>query len=139
MATNKEKYQTICNRVVLTRGSWALERFVEDAIDHHMDDQTGKLVALRLTEYYELLDRLKVFPGGLAMLSPFPGMETFLQGTQPQPQGNGTASPPTGHGQKKFEDDEDEDEDEHGGPGSGTNVADTSFDDDIDNQWSSNQ
>jgi len=137
MATNKEKYQTICNRVVLTRGSWALERFVEDAVTHHMDDQTGKLVALRLTEYYELLDRLKVFPGGLAMLSPFPGIEAFPQG--PQPQGNGTASPPTGHGQKKFEDDEDEDEDEHGGPGSGTNVADTSFDDDIDNQWSSNQ
>ena len=132
MATNKEKYQTICNRVVLTRGSWALERFVEDAIDHHMDDQTGKLVALRLTEYYELLDRLKVFPGGLAMLSPFPGMEAFLQGTQPQ--GNGNASPQPVSGQKKFEDDEDEDE--HDGTGSGTDAADTSFNDDIDNQWS---
>ena len=134
MATNKEKYQTICNRVVLTRSSWALERFVEDAVTHHMDDQTGKLVALRLTEYYELLERLKVFPGGLAMLSPFPGMEAFLQGTQPQ--GNGNASPQPVSGQKKFEDDEDEDEDEHDGTGSGTNVADTSFNDDIDNQWS---
>ena len=104
MATNKEKYQTICNRVVFARGSWALDRFIEDAVKHHMDDQTGKLVALRLTEYYELLDRLNILPGGLAMLSPFPGMES-QQGLSAQ--GNGNV--PTGRSGKTVEDD-DEDE-----------------------------
>ena len=124
MATNKEKYQTLCNRVVFARGSWALDRFIEDAVKHHMDDQTGKLVALRLTEYYELLDRLNILPGGLAMLSPFPGMES-QQG--PSAQGNGNV--PTGQSGKTVEDD---DEDEQSTSASTTG---TGIDDDVDEQW----
>ena len=124
MATNKEKYQTICNRVVFARGSWALDRFIDDAVKHHMDDQTGKLVALRLTEYYELLDRLSILPGGLAMLSPFPGMDG-QQGLSAQ--GNGTV--PTGRSGKTVEDD-DEDEQSSSASSSGTGI-----DDDVLDQW----
>jgi hypothetical protein len=58
MPQNTEKYFYI-NRVGLLRGSWALEKFEKDAERHHMEDQPGKLAALRLTEYYELLDRLE--------------------------------------------------------------------------------
>ncbi len=123
MATNKEKYQTICNRVVLTRGSWALDRFIADAVNHHMDDQAGKLVALRLTEYYELLDRLNIMPGGLAMISPFPG----LDGQQGPPQGNGKA--PVGRGAKQFEDDEDVQS------STGATNTNESIDDDVLDQW----
>ena len=51
--TGKYQYFT----VGLERDSWALERFKADAKKHHMSDQPGKLIALRLTEYYELLER----------------------------------------------------------------------------------
>ena len=71
MATS-DKYTSICGRVSLMRNSWALQRFVDDAEMHHMDDQPGKLVALRLTEYYEIVERLKMLPGGLAVLSALP-------------------------------------------------------------------
>ena len=57
MPQNPEKYFYV-NRVGLLRGSWALKKFQEDAREHHMEDQPGKLVALRLTEYYELIERL---------------------------------------------------------------------------------
>jgi hypothetical protein len=57
MAQNPEKYYYI-NRVGLIRGSWAHKKFEADAAKHHMEDQPGKLVALRLTEYYELLERM---------------------------------------------------------------------------------
>ncbi len=92
MATNKEKYQTICNRVGLGRDSWALERFIADCVNHHMDDQPGKLVALRLTEHYELLDRLNILPGGLAMISPVMVTETPGNGPVSVPSSGGRAS-----------------------------------------------
>lgn len=123
MATNKEKYQTICNRVVLTRGSWALERFVEDAVNHHMDDQAGKLVALRLTEYYELLDRLNVLPGGLALISPMPEID----GGQ---QGNGKAPAVRSAAKQR---DEEEDEDEQGS--TSTPNTNGGIDDAVLDQW----
>jgi hypothetical protein len=55
MPKDTEKYQYFT--VGLERDSWALERFKADAKKHHMSDQPGKLIALRLTEYYELLER----------------------------------------------------------------------------------
>jgi hypothetical protein len=51
MPKDREKYRYI--DVGLERGSWALVMFEEDARRHHMSDQPGKLIALRLTEYYE--------------------------------------------------------------------------------------
>jgi hypothetical protein len=52
MPKDREKYRYI--DVGLERGSWALAMFEEDARRHHMSDQPGKLMALRLTEFYEL-------------------------------------------------------------------------------------
>ena len=125
MAKNSEKYQVICTRVGLLRDSWALDRFIEDAVKHHMDDQPGKLVALRLTEYYELLERLNVFPGGLAMLSPFPGIEGV------QSQGNGNVSTASHRSAKTVEGDDDEGEQSST---AATNTGD-SIDDDVLDQW----
>ena len=51
MPKDREKYRYI--EVGLERGSWALTMFEEDARRHYMSDQPGKLMALRLTEYYE--------------------------------------------------------------------------------------
>ena len=121
MAKNSEKYQVICTRVGLLRDSWALDRFIDDAVKHHMDDQPGKLVALRLTEYYELLERLNVFPGGLAMLSPFPGMEAV--------QGNGSISTTASRSAATVEEDEGEQSST-----AATNTGD-SIDDDVLDQW----
>ena len=58
--TGKYQYFT----VGLERDSWALERFKADAKKHHMSDQPGKLIALRLTEYYELITQ----PDGTPLL-----------------------------------------------------------------------
>lgn len=99
MAQNTEKYFYI-NRVGLLRDSWAHKRFERDAKDHHMEDQPGKLVALRLTEYYELLERL----GGVW---PVPGSP--LTGVVAAANGANGKSPLPGQGrQDTLEEDEDE-------------------------------
>ena len=67
MGVNTKKYEYI-NRVGLVKGSWALQMFQADAELHHMLDQPGKLVALRLTEYYELKESMKV-GGGAATIA----------------------------------------------------------------------
>ena len=51
MARNPKQYQYVT--VGLKRDSWALEQLNADAQQHHMSKQLGKLIALRLTEYYE--------------------------------------------------------------------------------------
>jgi hypothetical protein len=52
MPKDRERYRYI--DVGLERGSWALAMFEEDAKRHQMSDQPGKLITVRLTEYYEL-------------------------------------------------------------------------------------
>jgi hypothetical protein len=52
MPKDREKYRYV--DVGLERGSWTLMMFEEDARRHQMSDQPGKLITLRLTEYYEL-------------------------------------------------------------------------------------
>jgi hypothetical protein len=52
MPKDRERYRYI--DVGLERGSWTLMMFEEDARKHQMSDQPGKLITLRLTEYYEL-------------------------------------------------------------------------------------
>jgi hypothetical protein len=52
MPKDRERYRYI--DVGLERGSWTLAMFEEDARRHQMSDQPGKLITLRLTEYYEL-------------------------------------------------------------------------------------
>jgi hypothetical protein len=52
MPKDREKYRYV--DVGLERGSWTLAMFEEDARRHQMSDQPGKLMIVRLTEYYEL-------------------------------------------------------------------------------------
>jgi hypothetical protein len=63
MPKDPKRYHYIT--IGLLRDSWALEQFLADAELHHMTDQLGKLAALRLTEYYELVDKGAVLVGSL--------------------------------------------------------------------------
>ena len=53
MPKDTEKYQYFT--VGLLKSSFALEALNADAAKHHMVEQPAKLIALRLTEYYDLL------------------------------------------------------------------------------------
>jgi hypothetical protein len=56
MPKDTEKYQYFT--VGLLKSSFALEALKADAAKHHMVEQPAKLIALRLTEYYDLLARV---------------------------------------------------------------------------------
>ena len=56
MPKDSEKYQYFT--VGLLKSSFALEALKADAAKHHMVEQPAKLIALRLTEYYDLLARV---------------------------------------------------------------------------------
>ena len=46
----------------ILKESSALEALKQDALKHHMIDQPGQLIALRLTEYYEMMNQGIVQP-----------------------------------------------------------------------------
>jgi hypothetical protein len=48
--------------VGLLKNSSALEALRQDAVKHHMVDNPGQLIALRLTEYYEMMNEGIVQP-----------------------------------------------------------------------------
>ena len=50
MSQDLEKYLNF--NVGLLKNSFALDALWQDALKYHMIDQPGKLIALRLTEYY---------------------------------------------------------------------------------------
>ena len=52
MSQDTEKY--LYFKVGLLKDSFALEALWQDALRYHMIDQPAKLIAMRLTEYYEL-------------------------------------------------------------------------------------
>jgi hypothetical protein len=56
MPKDSEKYQYFT--VGLLKSSFALEALKADAAKHHMIEQPARLIALRLTEYYDLLARV---------------------------------------------------------------------------------
>jgi len=58
--TSSDKY--LYFTVGLLKDSFALEELRQDAIKHHMIEQPGQLIALRLTEYYEMMTRGVVQP-----------------------------------------------------------------------------
>jgi hypothetical protein len=58
--TSSEKY--LYFTVGLLKGSAALDALRQDATKHHMVDQPGQLIALRLTEYYEMMNQGIVQP-----------------------------------------------------------------------------
>ncbi|WP_338258645.1 hypothetical protein [Dictyobacter halimunensis] len=57
MARNDEKYFYL-NSVGIEKDSWTLERFLQDAKEHCMLDLLPKFLIQRLTDYYQLMDRL---------------------------------------------------------------------------------
>lgn len=61
MSQDLEKY--LYFRVGLLKNSFALDALWQDALKYHMVDQLGQLIALRLTEYYELMVRGVLPPG----------------------------------------------------------------------------
>ena len=64
MSQDLEKY--LYFRVGLLKNSFALDALRQDALKYHMVDQPGQLIALRLTEYYELMAR-GALPAGIGM------------------------------------------------------------------------
>src|SRR5260221_11691917 len=62
----EEKY--VYFKVGLLKNSFGLDALWQDALKYHMIDQPGKLIALRLTEHYEMMARGDVHTGmGISM------------------------------------------------------------------------
>jgi len=57
----EEKY--VYFNVGLLKNSFGLDALWQDALKYHMIDQPDKLIALRLTEYYEMMARGILHPG----------------------------------------------------------------------------
>jgi hypothetical protein len=67
MSQDLEKYLTF--HVGLLKNSFALDALWQDALKYHMIDQPGKLIALRLTEYYEMMARGFLSPSASASIA----------------------------------------------------------------------
>ncbi len=80
MPKDREKYRYVT--VGLERGSWTLAMFEEDARRHHMSDQPGKFMALRLAEYYEWKEERETLSSREPLASRDAGLPT-------QPHSNG--------------------------------------------------
>ena|SRR2546421_457336 len=61
MSQDLKKY--LYFNVGLLKNSFAMDALWQDALKYHMIDQPGKLIALRLTEYYEMMARDILHPG----------------------------------------------------------------------------
>ena len=61
MSQDREKY--LYFTVGLLKNSFALDALSQDALKYHLIDQPEKLIALRLTEYYEMIARGNLHPG----------------------------------------------------------------------------
>ena len=61
MSQDRERY--IYFTVGLLKNSSTLDALWQDALKYHMIDQPGKLIALRLTEHYEMMARGDVLAG----------------------------------------------------------------------------
>src|SRR5258708_31382918 len=59
----QERDQYVYFTIKLLKGSFALNALWQDALNYHMIDQPDKLIALRLTEYYELVAKGVMRPG----------------------------------------------------------------------------
>ena len=65
MSQDLEKY--LYFNVGLLKNSFALDALSQDALKYHLIDQPDKLIALRLTEYYEMMARGNL-PSGAKIL-----------------------------------------------------------------------
>lgn len=59
----QDRDQYVYFTIKLLKGSFALNALWQDALNYHMIDQPDKLIALRITEYYELVSRGALRPG----------------------------------------------------------------------------
>jgi hypothetical protein len=59
----QDRDQYVYFTIKLLKGSFALNALWQDALNYHMIDQPDKLIAMRLTEYYELVARGALRPG----------------------------------------------------------------------------
>ncbi|QBD78042.1 hypothetical protein EPA93_19400 [Ktedonosporobacter rubrisoli] len=85
MAQDTEKF--LYFNVGLLKDSFTLEALRQDALKYHMIDHPGQLIALRLTEYYEMISRGQKPPAASFSLDtpPVPGL------TGSRENGTGTA------------------------------------------------
>jgi hypothetical protein len=99
MSQDLEKYFYF--QVGLLKNSFALDALWQDALKYHMVDQLGQLIALRLTEYYELMVRGALPPGAEGLFAAMSAASSKRSGreeptTASSPGSNG-ASSLTGH------------------------------------------
>ncbi len=59
MAKDTHKYRYI--EAAILRGSKTLASIEQDAAEHHMSEHLGKLLALRIADYYQLAERLGTY------------------------------------------------------------------------------
>ena len=96
--SSSEKY--VYFTVGVLKDSLALEALKQDALKHHMIDQPGQLIALRITEYYEMMTKGVIQPVVRvpAIMAPIAGQEENKrdQPTSPQPIPLPSISPSSG-------------------------------------------
>lgn len=97
MAQDRDQYVQFT--IKLLKGSFALNALWQDALHYHMIDQPEKLIALRLTEYYEMVSRGVSRPGPALPLPPPATPMPAMQPAPPTPtNGNGHTPQPPGGG-----------------------------------------
>ncbi|SRR5713226_1039605 len=89
MAKNTRKYRYI--EMGVRRDSATLASLEKDAAVHHMSEQLGKIAALRLADYYALVERLGTY--SLEGLLATPVVGSSPQGATNGTEGLGHASP----------------------------------------------
>jgi hypothetical protein len=100
MSQDTEKF--LYFKVGLLKDSSALDALWQDALKHHMIDQPAKLIAMRLTEYYEIVSQGLLHPIAEVSrsTSQTPGRTDDVQEIEPvyrasSPNGNGSSPTPT--------------------------------------------
>ncbi len=97
MSQEPEKYMYF--NVGLLKNSFALESLWQDALKYHLIDEPGKLIALRLTEYYELVARGGLHAGANRSLAAMHAAIANTDGREEAASANssGSASQANGH------------------------------------------
>ncbi|EFH79644.1 hypothetical protein [Ktedonobacter racemifer] len=73
--------------------SWTLKQLEQDAELHQMSDQMAKLMVLRLTEYYKLVERGVIMPGATAMMQQqYPPIQAAVPAPLPLMGANGNGA-----------------------------------------------
>jgi hypothetical protein len=80
MGKNRDKYRYV--EIGLEWDSWVLGKFEEDAKRTHMTGSPAKLAAMRLIEYYQLVEKGIIVPG-MPGMAPLVGQTQGAQGMMP--------------------------------------------------------